>query len=377
MTRFLLVTNIFPPQIGGPATFIERVAHSISDIGGNRVTVVCSSEQREVESDRHRNYSVRRIYGINPLHYHITVRRVLFKEFMVHRNILVNGLETFVFPIAKVLRRRYVLKVVGDSVWEFARNTGRTCLDIDQFQLDGGAQRAFASLVARRNSYAHQARMVITPSEYLRRMVIGWGVPEDRVITVLNGVDGEADSLPLTRSSGPLRVVFVGRLTNWKGVETLLLAVSELDHVEAIIVGDGPELPLLQAMSSQLGLENRVQFLGRLDKDQVREQMKRAHVLVLTSLYEGLSHTLLEAMALGLPCVAADRGGNAEVIDTGKDGVLVPAQNPKALRAALEMLQSDEATRNRLACAALEKSRDFAMARTVCEVVPLLLENAI
>jgi glycosyltransferase involved in cell wall biosynthesis len=151
-----------------------------------------------------------------------------------------------------------------------------------------------------------------------------------------------------------------------------LLAVRELAEVEVAVVGDGPEQPSLRELAGQLGLNGRARFLGRLERGATRAEMERADVLVLTSLYEGHSHTLLEAGAVGLPCVASARGGNPEVIADGENGFLVPPQDPQALGAVLARLARDEPLRHALATAAWRRSRERRLASSVDEIVELL-----
>jgi glycosyltransferase involved in cell wall biosynthesis len=104
--------------------------------------------------------------------------------------------------------------------------------------------------------------------------------------------------------------------------------------------------------------------------------MARAHVLVLTSLYEGLSHTVLEAFAAGLPCIVSDRGGNEEVVKDGRNGLVVPAQNVGRLAHALGRLETDDAFRRNLAAAALDTVRAFDLADTVTGTERLLLDES-
>jgi glycosyltransferase involved in cell wall biosynthesis len=87
------------------------------------------------------------------------------------------------------------------------------------------------------------------------------------------------------------------------------------------------------------------------------------------SLYEGLSHTLLEASAIGIPCVASDCGGNPEIIQSGVNGILIPYGDVMKLREALQHLQNDEDSRFRLACAAKENSRRFDFEDTVRQTI--------
>jgi glycosyltransferase involved in cell wall biosynthesis len=192
---------------------------------------------------------------------------------------------------------------------------------------------------------------------------------------ILNGTTAPAQRV-LPRIRGrfePLRVLFVGRLTNWKGIETLLLAAQHLPHIAVDIVGDGPEWPHLTELAAQLHLGDRVTFTGRLPAAQVQEAMRRAHLLVLTSLYEGLSHTVLEAFANGLPCVVSDRGGNEEAVTNGRNGRVVPAQNVERLVEALDSISADEPLRRRMASAALDTAREFDIAVTVARSERILL----
>jgi glycosyltransferase involved in cell wall biosynthesis len=372
--RFLLITNIFPPQIGGPATFMDRLGDCLARLG-HSVTVVCSSETRCDESDRNRPFVVRRVSLASREIYEMRIRMVLTRELLRHRIVLVNGLETYVGQIAGAIRRSYFLKIVGDTVWETARNRGTTSATIDDFQKDADAQASHQRLIDRRKKYLRQARKVIVPSDYVRQMVTGWGVDQDRVVTVPNGIEPQefCDFRPRRRTEGTFELVFVGRHTNWKGIETILLATKDLPGVHVTVIGDGPEFTHLFELCRQLGASGRVRFTGRLNRDGVKGFVSSSHALVLTSLYEGMSHTLLEAMAMGVPCIASECGGNPEVIRDGVNGLLVPAQNVSALRGAAEALRQNEDLRYRLACRAKEDSFAFDMERTVQTISSLLV----
>jgi glycosyltransferase involved in cell wall biosynthesis len=376
MASVLLVTNIFPPQIGGPATFIDRLGHSLAG-RGHDVSVVCSSSETRDIRDAQRPFTVQRVSVASRERYEVLVRLRLALEMTRHRLVFVNGLERYVAEVNRALRRRYVLKIVGDTVWETARNRGLTTLSIDEFQVNAHSQRQFAADIAMRNAWVNAARHVVVPSEYLRRLVEGWGIASDRITVVRNGTDSTAAVASCRRTAAQrLRVLFVGRLTNWKGVETLLLAARELPMVELEIAGDGPEWPHLVALSAQLGLDDRVVFSGRLPADDVRRAMDRAHVLVLTSLYEGLSHTVLEAMAAGVPCIVSARGGNEEVVCHGRNGLVVPPQDVARLVEALCSLASDERFRARLAAGAKDTARAFDLAETVARTERVLLNGS-
>lgn len=375
MSRILLVTNIFPPLIGGPATFIDRLGHVLAG-RGHQVTVVCSSTEPRDERDKARPFRVVRVSTRNRYLYEVEVRRQLAQTFATHRHILVNGLETYVDDVARIVPRHYILKVVGDAVWEAARNYGVTTLGFDEFQSSGNPPSLVAGIAAKRRRYLARARTVVTPSRYLQGIVARWpGVPAD-LQTIENGVSlADYPERPATARAGrPLGALFVGRLTNWKGAETLLLAARNLDDVAVEIVGDGPELPMLTTLAVQIAPDarDRVVLSGRMPEPAVRERMLAADVLVLPSNYEGLSHTLLEGCAAGLVPVVSDIGGNREVVTNGQNGLVVPYGDPEALRAALVRLAADDGLRQRLATAARASAARFPFAQTVTAFTALL-----
>lgn len=374
MKSALLVTDIFPPDIGGPATFIPALATELT-ASGYAVTVICRADYPEAHSPAEWPFRVLRLprRGGPPGRAKLTY--ALLRGVLRHEIIFSNGLERQTEWVCRAVRRPYALKVVGDLAWERARNEGLTQLSIDGFQITPLAHAPVRTWIARRTSFARHARLVITPSDYLRRMVIGWGVEARRAFTVRNGVRLEAFErfAPRRRAEGAFEIIFIGRLVNWKGVEQLLRAVAPLIGVQLSILGEGPEASSLQALSDSLGLSQMVRFCGALTAPEVLERLAHAHVLALPSEYEGLSHTLLEACAAGVPCIASECGGNPEVIEHERSGLLVPYGDVLRLREALQRLQTAEDLRFALAQGAKARSRQFDFRTTVAETIRLLV----
>jgi glycosyltransferase involved in cell wall biosynthesis len=376
VSRILIVTNIFPPLIGGPATFADRLAGVLAE-RGHRVTVVCSSNEARDQSDAERPFRVVRVPTGNRYVYEVKVRTALAQAMLGHRRILVAGLEPYVLDAVRVVPRRYVLRVPGDTVWESARNYGVTRQSFDDFQSAGEVPGLVRGIAAQRQRYLSRAVTVVTPSHYLSGVVGRWpGVPSD-LRTIHNGVElGDyPERVGASRRGRPLRVLFVGRMTNWKGVETLLLAARGLASVEIEMVGDGPELPMLEGLHRQLGASCPVRFFGRQTESAVRDRMLANDVLVLPSNYEGLSHTLLEGCAAGLVPVVSAIGGNLEVIRDDDNGLVVPYGDPAALHAALARLAGDEALTGRLAIAARRRAAAFPFSATVDQYAALIEET--
>src|SRR4051794_24439623 len=216
MAKLLLVTNIFPPDIGGPATFIDRLANSLAR-RDHRVTVVCTSQGSRHPSDAERPFTVRRVNVASRERYEVLVRMRLALEMARHRLIFVNGLERYVAEVNRVTRRPYVLKIVGDTVWETARNRGLMNLSIDEFQVDPATQARFAADIQGRNAWVPAPPNFVGRSDFRRRLVEGGGPAPERITVVQNATVSTGPPSPATRSRCErFRALFVGRLTNWK-----------------------------------------------------------------------------------------------------------------------------------------------------------------
>jgi glycosyltransferase involved in cell wall biosynthesis len=370
--KCLLVTNIFPPAIGGPATFMDLLAHKLLNLG-HEVSVVCSSEGDVAPLPR--PFPVYRANLAKRYSYEIKIRALLLAQLAQHSHILINGLESYAFPICRLLGRKPILKIVGDSAWERARNLGVTTLSIDEFQSRETQKDAFiVPIVRSRQQQLSIATKIVTPSDYLKKMVEGWGVAAEKIVVINNAVDIAELPKPasIEQSDALLRLIFVGRLTNWKGLETVLLALTRTPKVELVVCGDGPELPLLAGLAKQLDLSERVRFLGRQSRSSVLSWLQIADVAVLPSLYEGLSHTLLDALALGLPVIASSCGGNVEMVVDSTTGYLVRPQNPAALAGAILKLRDDPQLRSRMAQATKEQSKRYSLEKMVNSYAELL-----
>jgi glycosyltransferase involved in cell wall biosynthesis len=348
--RILIVTGIFPPDIGGPATYVPQIAEGLAQ-RGHAVTVVTLSDRLDHED------------GVYPFRV-IRLPRRAFRPWRMGRTVLVllrlgrradvlfvNGLALESVLANFVLRKPLVMKVVGDLAWERATGRGWTADDFETFQRRRYGLR-IELLKALRSWWTRRADRVIVPSRYLARWVAGWGVPAEKIVVIYNAVepvDG-VEPLPVPLRT-PVKAVTVGRLVPWKQVNGLLEALTEVPELGLVVVGDGPERPRLERRARELGVQDRVYFAGRRPKKEALGLMAACDLFVLNSAYEGLPHVVLEAMALGLPVVATAAGGTPEVVRDGETGVLVPGRYG-TLGASLSALARDPALRRRLGRAA-------------------------
>jgi len=141
----------------------------------------------------------------------------------------------------------------------------------------------------------------------------------------------------------PGQIIFVGTLKEVKGINYLLEALKMIEeNISLIIVGDGPERNYLERYASELGLTSRVKFVGMKNKLEIQKYICESQILVLPSLSEGFSMTLLEAMVGGIPVIATNVGGNPEIIEDRINGFLVEPRNPRQIANSIQWLLEDK-----------------------------------
>jgi glycosyltransferase involved in cell wall biosynthesis len=202
------------------------------------------------------------------------------------------------------------------------------------------------------------ARFVLCISDFCRSQVlrIAPNLPESHIEVVRLGVDCSAlhPAAPTSNSNpgGSFRLVCTGRMVSAKGHRILLEALAALMasgiEFSCTFIGDGPERTSLEGLSARLGLAQRVHFRGALAHAETLAQVAQADVFVLASFAEGLPVALMEAMALGVPCVSTTIAAIPELISNGENGLLVPPANSEALSLAITKLANDPELRRRL-----------------------------
>ncbi len=198
------------------------------------------------------------------------------------------------------------------------------------------------------------------------------GFSRRRIEVIENGVDlgrfSQDAQPPVDLDSTRRYLVNVARFHPVKDQATLLRAFQEVaadyPDVDLLLVGDGGLRGELERLSQELGLGQRIRFLGvRRDVPAI---LQASEIFVLTSLSEAAPLTLLEAMAAGLPVVATAVGGVSEIVHDGVEGLLVPRQNAKGIASALRRLLDDPALAAAMGAAAAKRVRDsFTIERTV------------
>lgn len=164
------------------------------------------------------------------------------------------------------------------------------------------------------------------------------------------------DNLPLSAGNIKKEIVGIGRLTEQKNFKLLIDAFAEIESGDYIvkIYGEGPLHDELTEQISRLHLENKVFLMGRVDR--VVDYIKDSDIFVLSSDWEGMPNALMESMAMGLACVATDvsTGGSRELIENGKNGLIVPVKDKESLKKAMSLLINDSELRMKVRSEAIK-----------------------
>lgn len=366
--KVVLASGIWPPDAGGPASHAPEVATFLHE-RGHGVTVLTTADAPPPQE----RYAVRWVSRSLPP----GVRHVRFAWELArlarHANVVytmsVLGRSTVACALA---RTAFVVKLPDDPAFERARRRDLFHGTLDEFQSARGP--AIAALRALRTTEVSRAAHVVTPSAYLRDVVVRWGIPRDRVSVLANPVPGTVKHTVSDTVKAPDTFVFAGRLNAQKALGTVLEALTHVDGASLVVAGDGPERAELERRARELGLNGRVRFLGTQPRERVLELFRGAEAAVLSSAWENFPHTVVEALAVGTPVIATAVGGVAEIVEDGHNGLLVPAGDSEAFAAALRRFLEDADLRERLRAAAAPSVERFAPESIYAELERILLE---
>jgi len=361
--NILITTGIFPPDIGGPATYVKNIADEFTR-QDHIVRVITYSNQKMEDKEEYEIFRIKR--GRNKLwrylkYFFTVLRRASWADVIYVQDAVSAGLPTVYANI--FLRKKIVLKVVGDYAWEQAQNQFDVRDDLDAFQhqkYDNRIEfwRRVQKFVAKKSA------AIITPSEYLKKIVKCWGESDEKIKVIYNSFN-EPEEIGENIDVPDGEIIFTaGRLVPWKGIDTLIKIMPRIiekrPEAKFLIAGDGPEREGLQNLIVEKGLEDKVKLLGRIEHSKLLDYLKKSNLFILNSSYEGLSHQILEAMWTGVPITVSCVGGNPEVIENEKSGLLFEYNNrDEIIDAAVKILSNNELA-NQFSENALRKLKQFS-----------------
>ena len=366
--KVLIATGLYPPEIGGPATYALLLEEELPKRGFEIIVVPFGWVRHYPKIVRHFVYMYKLwreskrvdvIYALDP----ISV-----------------GLPALM--VAKLTRTSFLLRLGGDYAWEQGAGRFGITETLDEFLTKKTSRPLMVRLLATVQTFVtKRAHKVVAPSEYLKSVIKTWGVKENNIVVIHSAlypleVEGTKDELKKQLSFTTPTIISAGRLVPWKGFSALIEVIARMKDrypdISLVIAGDGEELQKLKTNTLEHDVERNVRFVGRISKEALGASIKAADVFVLNTAYEGLSHQLIEVMDLGTPIITTTAGGNPELITDDVNGILVSFDDTDAIVDGLTRLLDYPETRSRIVQSARGRSKDFAQSIMLEKIEALL-----
>lgn len=341
--KIIIATPIYPPEIGGPATYTKELCERLSGI--HEITVVTYTNSAEafhgtrlVPVGKGRPLLVRLIL------FFLKLLRASKGAYVIYvQNAMAAGLPVALVHILTGIP--FVLKFVGDEAWERATQHKLTTKSLEEFLRNPEGSLRIRIMILVQGFVLRRAAVVTTPSAYLLQEIIKtYGIKPERGVVNYNAAE-KTEELPFPVTRIRHQIATTARLVKWKGIEGIIHAVALLKEkfpdIKLVVAGDGPEKENLENISKELGVSDRIEFLGNISRAETWRLRKQSEVYVLNSTYEGLPHTVLTSFAAEIPTVATDIPGTNEALYHEQTGLLVQPGDDKGLASAIERLLND------------------------------------
>ena len=316
-----MTVGIFPPDIGGPATFVPKIAKYFQDELNYEIEILTLSDSKN--SNINDDFSVKRIDRNLPIIYRWL--KTIFTIYKLGKNkdlIFVNGLGTEATIANIFLKKKIIRKIVGDPVWERAYSKAKISESFDEFQVKNyGFSISLQKKV--RSFSIKKSDIVITPSQHLKNFILNLGF-KNKIEIINNGVFIPKENTNIF-TNDQINITIVSRLVSHKNIEKIIKAISDLNSplINLNIIGDGPELNQLQKISLESNIKDNIIFHGKLNRDEINHIFLNSDIYIQASNYEGLPHSLLEAMSYGIPVLCTPVGECKEILGNEDRGYIL------------------------------------------------------
>ena len=316
-----MTVGIFPPDIGGPATFVPKIAKYFQDELNYEIEILTLSDNKN--SNINDDFSVKRIDRNLPIIYRWL--KTIFTIYKLGKNkdlIFVNGLGTETTIANIFLKKKIIRKIVGDPVWERAYSKAKISESFDEFQVKNyGFSISLQKKV--RSFSIKKTDIVVTPSQHLKNFILNLGF-KNKIEIINNGVFIPEENTNIF-TNDQINITIVSRLVSHKNIEKIIKAISDLNSplINLNIIGDGPELNQLQKISLESNNKDNIIFHGKLNRDDINHIFLKSDIYIQASNYEGLPHSLLEAMSYGIPVLCTPVGECKEILGNEDRGYIL------------------------------------------------------
>lgn len=366
--RIALFTDTFPPQVNGVANVVRSSAEVLTE-NGHDVHIFTVTSGKSNEKPSREKFGLTRIFSMPFFGYPnerfslplgLTLAKVkLFKPDIIHAH------TPFAIGWEAVLAKKILgVPLVGTHHTFFNHYLGHVHADYEW------AKKLSWKYVA---AYYNRCDLVTSPTASLADSLESCGV-SSRIIVVPNSVDTdffrpaadkkEKEKLKKQFDFSKNVLVYMGRISYEKSIDVvmraMLIIVGKSPEASFVIIGGGPERKKLEILTKRLGLENKVRFMGFLYGRELAQALQASDVFVTASKSENFPLSVIEAMASGLPVVAAFALGLPEIVEDGRSGFLVPPDNTGEIADKVLKLFNDQTLLVKYSSASRELSGKYS-----------------
>lgn len=330
--KILLATGIFPPDIGGPATQTYNLARLLQKKNKDFEVLTYANEYKEFDFPVRRVNNKQNIFLRYCKYFYQVLKRGRNYDVIYCQGAFSEGIPCVLANL--ILRKRMILRVGGDFVWELAFNSGKTKDTLEDFHkkrqgLKVGLLNKLHFFILKR------VDLIISPTNYYKTILVSRGIKESKIKVIRNALSIDLPEETKEKRHEKKKALYVGRLTSLKNIDKVILSLRENDDFEFIIVGDGPEKVKLKNLAKEEGVADKVKFLGYKSHEDLRDIYSQADCFVHVSHSEVSPNVLIEAMAYDLMILYNDSGGGVEILGDYPNKILLENLSEKEVHTGI------------------------------------------
>ncbi len=361
--KIIVFTAIESWNTGGPSTHIKGITKWLSKLG-HEIRIINLHHPGHYVRDFHE-------LGIYSIYYfgNVIVKLIYLNFYLFFKLlklasdcdiIYINHPSLYslvVLMFAKLTRKVSISRYVGDVAWEFAINQRQTTKELEDFLASPEGDLRVRILHYFEKRVLTHVDKIIVPAKWLADLLVNYyDVKAEKIRIIKNSINSRyCTSLSKRRrlnTARALRIITISRLVQTKRVDLILEAFKKISllypKADLWIVGDGQEKANLERLTLKLGIISKVKWFGVISHEQVLKLLGNADIMLLNSIYEGLPHTVIEAMACKTVVIATSTKGTREIITNGFNGILIPINDVNALVEKVTVLVKHKGFRERL-----------------------------
>lgn len=365
--KLLILNYEFPPLGGGGGSFSRDLAFELAK--DNEVDVLTTHFKGLMREEKLGGVNVYRVpvVGRSSLYYATLPSLFSFPPPAIMKGLELNKKKNydiinthFAVPtgpagsiISRLSDRPNILSIHGSDIY----NPIRKDSPHKNFFYSQGVKYSF-----------NNSERIIANSNYIKEMSLKYYSPKKNIDVIPLGMKKvefpPAGRKDLGLDENKTYIVSMGRFNRIKGCEYLLRALKDVEDAHLLLIGDGEEKENLKNLASELGITNRVEFLGWVTGEKKYQYLALGDLYVVSSIHEGFGMTILEAMGSGTPIVSTNVGGQKDIIRTEENGILVPPCDFRALAKAIKELLQNKEKRERMISFNREYVKSFYISET-------------